>query len=105
MKVKLKTTLVNGKETHAFGSVVDLKNSEAARLIERDLAVEYSPEPVSEVSVVQGAEAEAKAKADADAKAKEEAEAKAKADADAKAKADAEKANAQQQSGGQQSLG
>ncbi len=104
MKVKLKATLINGKDTHAFGAVVDLKKDEAQRLVERDLAEEYTGEaPAAAVSVVQGADA-AKAKAEAEARAKEEAEAQAKAELEAKAKAEADE-KARQQPGGQQTLG
>lgn len=104
MKVKLKATLVNGKETHAFGSVVDLKKDEAQRLIGRDLAEEVTAEVPTDASARQ--EAEAKAKAEAEAKAKEEAEAKARAAAEAKAleEAEAERARTQQPPG-QQTLG
>jgi membrane protein involved in colicin uptake len=103
MKVKLKATLVNGKDTHAFGTVVDLKKDEAQRLVERDLAEEYTGDAPAVVSVVQGADA-AKAKADAEARAKTELEARAKEEADAKAKAEADE-RARQQPGGQQPLG
>lgn len=97
MKVKLKTTLVNGKETHAFGSVVDLKKDEAQRLIGRDLAEEVTAEMSTDAS----------AKAEGEAKAKEEAEAKARAEAEAKAREEAEAAERArtQQPPGQQTLG
>lgn len=86
-KIEVLTTYVTkppkGKErVYDPGSVVEVDDAEAARLVERGLARSVDPQA--------SAKAEADAKAAAEAAQKAEAEAKAKAEADAKAAAEAE---------------